>query len=59
MGGENDMFFDECEDYDIQDLNYCNYTFGSRGFLESMYRPEAATHHYGMNFAAASNIVFT
>jgi hypothetical protein len=63
-GMPNDFFWDDCPNMDlaasIENIrSYCVDMFTSIGYDGQLLRPDWITTNYGINFAAASNIIFT
>ena len=70
-GGDNDMFWNECGSGMLTQLKeYCLILFnntklnsttydGPFGYNPTMFQPHYIPALYGMNYAAASNIIFT
>uniref|UniRef100_A0A0M3J3K8 Putative serine protease pcp-1 (inferred by orthology to a C. elegans protein) n=1 Tax=Anisakis simplex TaxID=6269 RepID=A0A0M3J3K8_ANISI len=61
-GGKNDFFWDECKEADgVLNMvkRFCLKTFEDIGYTEKFLFENDAPIEYGLEFAAASNIVFT
>lgn len=61
-GGSNDFFYDECQQAGgVLNLitDYCLTTFSSIGYNKNFLFELGAPIQYGLEFSAASNIIFT